>query len=433
MENPSWSASPQASDQWFVEEIKNGVVVSKHSLSRQCTYFGRAEDVVHIPISHPSSSRVHARIAFDQNSIPHLQDLNSGNGTVVNKKTIPKGNNEQFGFRLYPGDVIQFGASTRIFCLLGPSDFERDNISDTHDKKELQIQHTRLEKPPKLPAETTSTEPVDDNNDGVSWGMDMSDVSDNINDTGNSLPSLDDITSISQIDSSSMAIPPQSKKTYEKFITKKHKLQNIQLENERISKKSIEGLTAGQEKQLEKNRLREVELTKEIQDLYQTLIRSIKGDDNSKKSVKQIKKKRHYEEEDDDVDDFYDRTKKQPKIDSPTKSTSSNENKSESQASLSNKWNKLLVTMLKTESQYEKYERKVKNLTSKLNSVNAEEEKFFIKNDLELIQDSIKKCVQAKAKIEKEVDDVEKLLLVINEKFIFDRDIGVITIDSTKK
>ena len=95
MENPSWSASPQASDQWFIEEIKNGVVVSKHSLSRQCTYFGRAEDEVHIPTSHPSCSRCHARIAFDKSSIPFLQDLNSGNGTIVNKKTISKGNNEQ--------------------------------------------------------------------------------------------------------------------------------------------------------------------------------------------------------------------------------------------------------------------------------------------------------------------------------------------------
>merc|ERR1712232_190247 len=118
-----------------------------------------------------------------------------------------------------------------------------------------------LEKASKLSSAATAQEDHTNDNEGVSWGIDMNDLSENDNEMSNKLPSIEEMTSISQLDSSSTMIPPQCKKIYEKFMTKKNKLYNIQLENERS---------------------REVELTKEIQDLYQSLMTSIQGNGDGK-------------------------------------------------------------------------------------------------------------------------------------------------------
>jgi pSer/pThr/pTyr-binding forkhead associated (FHA) protein len=62
-----------------------------------------------------------------------LRDLASAHGTTVNRKKLPPaiGNVESAspkagsrGLVLYPGDVLQFGASTRLFCLEGPPEYE---------------------------------------------------------------------------------------------------------------------------------------------------------------------------------------------------------------------------------------------------------------------------------------------------------------------
>ena len=87
---------------------------------------------------HESCSRQYARTVFDgQIGTPGLLDLQSTHGTTVNRRPLPAAarhakpyneNDPTVGSRgviLYPFDVLQFGASTRKFCLEGLADYER--------------------------------------------------------------------------------------------------------------------------------------------------------------------------------------------------------------------------------------------------------------------------------------------------------------------
>eukprot|EP00571_Detonula_confervacea_P001163 CAMPEP_0172315162 /NCGR_PEP_ID=MMETSP1058-20130122/24288_1 /TAXON_ID=83371 /ORGANISM="Detonula confervacea, Strain CCMP 353" /LENGTH=170 /DNA_ID=CAMNT_0013029185 /DNA_START=38 /DNA_END=546 /DNA_ORIENTATION=+ len=152
---PSWSHPPQHA--WQLDEIKHGNIITTHSLNDViqphsstnkcgcCITFGRIADdpsLVDVVTAHESCSRVHARIAFDNNGTPWLRDLGSGNGTFVNERRLPpeacgkedagsNTNSNRKGSRgvvLYPGDAMRFGASTRIYMLEGPEEFERGAI-----------------------------------------------------------------------------------------------------------------------------------------------------------------------------------------------------------------------------------------------------------------------------------------------------------------
>ena len=100
---PSWSHIPPTTQQWHLDELKNGHVVATHSLNniltsttnnssnRRCITFGRLPDPSQIDIltAHESCSRLHARIAFTIHGIPYLKDLGSNNGTFVNNVRLP--------------------------------------------------------------------------------------------------------------------------------------------------------------------------------------------------------------------------------------------------------------------------------------------------------------------------------------------------------
>mmetsp|Transcript_20149 Transcript_20149/g.30229 ORF Transcript_20149/g.30229 Transcript_20149/m.30229 type:complete len:316 (-) Transcript_20149:2257-3204(-) len=191
---PSWSKRPRDGDEWCLEEIKNGVVVQKHKLDLPVITFGRTP--LHLPTNsskstctsdgsdsssrafksvltaHESCSRLHARIAFDSTGTPWLRDLGSGNGTTINKKKlppqsigrqestttvttttttttalqVPSKTREKEGSRgviLFPGDVVQFGASTRIYVVQGPSYFDRGAVKARKQQRQQQQQQQK--------------------------------------------------------------------------------------------------------------------------------------------------------------------------------------------------------------------------------------------------------------------------------------------------
>merc|ERR1711862_890473 len=126
--------------------------------------------------------------------------------------------------------------------------------------------------------------------------------------------------------------------------------------------------------------------TKEIQDLYQTLVSSIQGGDDASEKVKKRKKTRKKDNDyEDDIDDFYDKTKHR-KIDSIKSKSADN---SESQESLSVKWNKLLEQGLKIDTEHQKCKQRIQILQTRIKSMNSQEDKFFVQNDLQLLQDSM--------------------------------------------
>jgi smad nuclear-interacting protein 1 len=95
---------------------------------RSCWLVGRERVVADFPIDHPSCSKQHAAIQFrhvtktneygdkDSRVRPYIIDLESANGTLVNKDRIPSSRY----LELRDKDLIQFGFSTREYVLMLP-------------------------------------------------------------------------------------------------------------------------------------------------------------------------------------------------------------------------------------------------------------------------------------------------------------------------
>ena len=94
---PYWSQPPSSIHQWNLLEIKQGNLLSSHSLNEiashrsGCVTFGRMDDssLVDIVTAHESCSRLHARLAFDSSGNLWLRDFKTNNGTFVNKVRLP--------------------------------------------------------------------------------------------------------------------------------------------------------------------------------------------------------------------------------------------------------------------------------------------------------------------------------------------------------
>ena len=115
---PLWSGL--LPEQYWIEVIKNGVVLEKFVLDKPAASVGRSKHV-DIVMEHPSISRIHAVFQMrgshgtsgDEQPGVYLFDTGSTHGTFVNKNRI-EGNCYN---RLKVGHVIKFGTSTRLFIL----------------------------------------------------------------------------------------------------------------------------------------------------------------------------------------------------------------------------------------------------------------------------------------------------------------------------
>lgn len=223
-QEPPWARTPPAEHRWSLTEIKGGVQVAEHALNiGSCIILGRAADQVQIPLNHDSCSRQHARIAFDESGIPWLRDLQSTHGTVVNKKKLPRqaiGRHESDstkagsrGVIIYPGDILQFGASTRLFCLEGPSEYGRESM-----KKSKPVLRENV------PAPNEQIRPSDAPAD-----LDSRDVAEDKS-----------LANIREED-----IPDKHRKEWERLKALQYKLENISSESNRIRQKGE--LTEGEE------------------------------------------------------------------------------------------------------------------------------------------------------------------------------------------
>jgi len=101
---------------WWVEELKDGSVIAKHSPNKNVCVIGKDIDSCDIVTLHSSVSRNHAKMLVSNGSA-FLQDLGSTNGTILNKKPISK----NVRCPLFSGDVIRFGASTRLYVFMSDS------------------------------------------------------------------------------------------------------------------------------------------------------------------------------------------------------------------------------------------------------------------------------------------------------------------------
>jgi smad nuclear-interacting protein 1 len=129
---PPEARKPPSKDQWKLFVFKGAEIVETIELSaRSCWLVGRELAVVDMPAEHPSISKQHAVIQFrfieKRNEFgdklgkvkPYLIDLESPNGTSLNKEELPASRY----LELRDKDMIQFGHSTREYVLmLSPKD-----------------------------------------------------------------------------------------------------------------------------------------------------------------------------------------------------------------------------------------------------------------------------------------------------------------------
>jgi len=126
---PAEARKPPAKDQWKLFVFKGADIVEIIELSlRSCWLVGRELAVVDMPAEHPSISKQHAVIQFrwieKRNEFgdklgrvrPYLIDLDSANGTTLNKEPVPGSRY----LELRDKDMIQFGHSTREYVLMLP-------------------------------------------------------------------------------------------------------------------------------------------------------------------------------------------------------------------------------------------------------------------------------------------------------------------------
>lgn len=129
---PPEARKPPTKDVWKLFVFKGEQIMETIELStRSCWLVGRELAVVDMAAEHPSISKQHAVIQFrfieKRNEFgdklgkvrPYLIDLESANGTSLNKEEVPASRY----LELRDKDMIQFGHSTREYVLmLAPKD-----------------------------------------------------------------------------------------------------------------------------------------------------------------------------------------------------------------------------------------------------------------------------------------------------------------------
>ena len=395
---PSWCAAPASLEtdppelaatlQWHLTEIKQGVQVAQHTLhTRAATVLGRAADQVDIVLQHESCSRRHAVLWFDGTTgTPWFRDFQSTHKTRVNKKTLPpqacrqfspsENNNNAKGSRgviLYPGDVLQFGASTRIFCLEGPSQYERGRPA---------VRSIVKQRPAQLPVNSNS----------------------NDDDTHSSPPIFEELDETQ--------IPRAHAKLYEQVRALLYKRSQATLESNRILSKGRANLSQGQELQLERLQERIEDLETSIDEKKGTLMKALfplhHGGGGGRQKTSSI--------------DMLDDDDLEQEVEDRTRGDDHNDNTNESVETLDSllaQRRDLRVEQAPVEQQLARATTQAAKLQTRIDFLNAQgetEEAFFVQNDASVYQEQIRKYQVQLANIQKKFVETEQLLNVIDPK-----------------
>ena len=424
-QEPIWAVKP--SHKWTLTEIKGGVEMASYPLhQRATTLLGRAVEMVQIPLHHESISRRHARIAFDVQGIPWLKDLQSAHGVFVNKRRLPpeassgkaevddtkKGGR---GVMLFPGDVLKFGASTRIYTLEGPAEFERGAMQAKMQQQKLERQEQQRKQLQKMQHMSSSNNSEEFDAGASSWGISMSD--DENDEEENKAIAKHSVKKELPTD---LQVPEKHRKSLEKLNGMKFKLSNLETEDSRIRRKGE--LTEGQEKQLQRNAEREEALKTSIAELEEKLF-DILYPDKAARTKQKTRSSSMNDPSWEEEDDFFDRTK------NSHVSQSMDTTEAESEASLIAKWKKLFeeqkfrrfTSLVQANSRLNALQEKLNNLQG-----NRDEDAFFVQNDFQLAEETRTKIENDIKDCDLSMDEAEKLLRIVSPRLQWNRDTGYI-------
>ena len=141
-----------------LEIIKEGSSIGTEELGSK-THFvaGRQPDICDIQLDHPSISREHAAFVISSDSCLFLVDLRSAQGTTVNKQPMEPNHFE----RLFVGDIVRFGASTRMYLVQGPE----NQMKPEYDSENMQAYRDKLQK------RSAEAKRRAEEAEGASWGF----------------------------------------------------------------------------------------------------------------------------------------------------------------------------------------------------------------------------------------------------------------------
>ncbi|XP_042511076.1 kanadaptin [Macadamia integrifolia] len=295
---PLWSEAP--CHPFFLEVLKDGHIIDQFDVSKKGAYmFGRV-DLCDFVLEHPTISRFHAVLQFKKDGDTYLYDLGSTHGTFVNKKQVTK----KVYTELHVGDVIRFGNSSRLYIFQGPLELmppEADltNIRNAKFKEELQDREASL-----LRARVEASLA-----DGISWGM-----------ADDAIEEIEEDAEEVTWQTYKGQLTEKQEKTRNKIIKRSEKIANMRKEIDAIRAKDIAqgGLTQGQQTQIARNEQRMSQIMEELENLEETLNESIQESIGARVGkIVHGKKKEDAEDEEEapsDEDEFYDRTKQKPAI-----------------------------------------------------------------------------------------------------------------------
>ena len=292
---PEWSAAP--THPFRLEVIKNGAVVESVDVANKAfVLIGRQEDVCDIAMQHPSISRQHAVIQHRDSGEIFVYEMGSTHGTLLNKRRLPAKEHVEMSV----GDVLRFGASSRLYCLLGPDNLRKEVLRDNHTPAELQkLKYDLLQKKKQQMQERRKQEAAaaaEQLSDATCMWGDQEDAEDEdleglsgVGGAGGaggaaagSLSSFGNAQRVQSTwemekqmredDKAKEGMSEREKTLLEKINQKQSKLNNMTIENERISAKEIEGdLSEGQRGQLARNEQNAAKVNDELQDLLEQM------------------------------------------------------------------------------------------------------------------------------------------------------------------
>lgn len=303
---PEWSCTPVYA--CWLEILKEGVIIGKIELSDDSNkpffVLGRQADAVDVVLEHPSISRQHAVLQHGPQGL-YLYDLDSVQGTYVNKERVDARQHR----KLHVGDLLRFGASTRLYIVSGPDELRPPEYDSEN------MQRFRLK------AATFTKQQVSVQSEGVSWGFgedaqadsDEEEGRDRDEDKKQALPHYirDDENYerkygskySSGLDEVGVLDEEKDKALLEKVRKREAKIRNMQEENRKIYLKEgaqENGLTEGQMSAVQRNDGRIAVLTEEVE----ALLGELRGKASSRErssagrgAEMQQKGTRHHEEE----------------------------------------------------------------------------------------------------------------------------------------
>eukprot|EP01136_Pigoraptor_vietnamica_P044247 Opistho-1_new@20750 len=148
---PPWSGVPR--HPFAFEVVKGGAIVERVDLSRKPFFTVGRLPTCDMPMDHPSVSRFHAVVQHrPEAGAVYVYDLGSTHGTVMNKAPLKP----RTFYRLRVGQMVRFGASTRLYVLQGPEDDE----AEAAEAAAREAAHQR-----------TTKEEASDDGGGIDWGF----------------------------------------------------------------------------------------------------------------------------------------------------------------------------------------------------------------------------------------------------------------------